>query len=350
MGCMLPSLPFLLVVFGTPYAVLAIVPAGLLWGRLYRGRGRSLSALYLTPEGAGSIGARLRAAHHGSVAALIVSLGLALSGLVYAFTGFPDGRVAAVAGPVVAVGGLLVLLVWPLPTPADAAAPAGPVPLSRPERRAMAGVAALAGLLGVIVVAAGVVSVPDPPSPHYRAFPQASVVDWWYTYDGFPQDIEYTLHGVTAPWPGWWYGVPLLAAVGLLAATAWTVLLRVHRLPAAGASARDPDDAVRMLLGTVAVALTAAGVLAALAFVLTMIGDVLTSVSLFPQPKIDPYGFLKPVGHTQPLYALGLLAQWSWLALGQLALASLWVGVFAAHELRAGADAARRVARGVRGR
>lgn len=343
---MLAALPLLLLVFGTPIAVLAVIPAGLLWNRLYRGRGRGLSALYLTEPGAAGIASRLRGAGRSALAALAVTTSVAVAGVVLAFAAAgADGRLAAVVGPVAALAGVLVLLAWPVPRPLDAPAPEGFVPLSRPERRSMTLVGALGGLLGAIVIAAGLVSVPDVPSPHYRAFPQASVVEWWYTYDGFPKDLEYTLHGVTAPWPGWWYGVPVLAAGGLLVAAALAALLRVHRLPAAAAASREADDVVRMLLGTVAVALAAAGLLTPMAFVLTMIGDVFTSISLFPKPKIDPYGMLKPVGYTQPLHAVGLVAQWSWAVLGVLALAAVWVAVFAARELAGGADAARRVLR-----
>ncbi len=346
MGGMLAALPFLVLVFGTPFAVLAVVPATLAWNRLYRGRGRALSALYLPAPAASAIAPRLRDARRAAVVALVVALLGSVGALVLAFSEFADPRLVAVAGPVVAGLALLVLLVWPLRRPVDARAPAGFVPLSRPERRGMALPASLAGLLASVVVAAGVVSVPDPPSPHYRAFPRASVTEWWYSYDGFPKDVEYTLHGVTAPWPGWWYGVGVLAATGAVLAAALAVLLRVHRLPAAGEAAGEADDSVRMLLGTVAVALASAGLLVCLAFVLTMIGDVLTAVSLFPKPKLDPYGMLKQSGHEQPLYAIGLVAQWSWLALGLLALAAGWVAVFAARELAAGGDAVRRVLAG----
>lgn len=339
---MLGAMPFLVVVFGTPFAVLAVIPAVLVWNRLYRGRGRALSALYLPAAGASAIGPRLWDARRAAVASLAVAL---VGGLIFVALAFSDAdpRLIAVAGPITAAIALLVLLVCPLRRPLDAAARPGFVPLSRPERRWMALPGVVAGLLGAVVVAAGVVSVPDLPSPHYRAYPQASVVEWWYSFDGFPKDIEYTLHGVTAPWPGWWYGTGILAATAALLAVVLAVLLRVHRLPAAGPAAGEADDAVRMLLGTLAVALASGGLLTCLAFVLTMIGDVLTAVSLFPKPKLAEYGMLKPFGHTQPLYAIGLVAQWSWAVLGLLTLAAAWVGVFVARELAAGAGAVRRV-------
>ena len=336
---MLGALPFLLVVFGTPVAVLALVPANLAWQRFMRGRDAPLSRLYLKQGDAEALAPRLRSAWIGSTVAIAVGTVAALAALAAGFLGV-DGRLVAVAGPAGATLGLLVLLVQPARGRPDAPA----VSATRTERRLGASVWGVAASLLFVVIAAGVVSVPDPPTSHLRAFPRASLIDWSYSFDGIPKDFEYTPNGVTVPWPGWYYGLPILAAATVLVGAYALIRLAVSRRYA-DAEGEDAVGVSRLLVTTVATCLAASGLTAALGFLLTMAGDVLVSVSAFAKPQLPNAGMLKPMGHTQPEYGLGLVGLYSWVALVPAALILFWIAVFAARDLRSGSDAARHVLR-----
>lgn len=328
---MLGTLPFLLVVFGTPLAVLTIIPASVVWNRLSHGRGTALSVLYLTQADAAALEPRLASAFRRGV----LSLGIAAVGfgvlLGAAFVGVDDRWIAA-AGPLIAAVAALALVDRPGGDTRRLDEPG-----LRAERLGTWAVLGLAGLLVIGVLAAGVVSVPDTPTDHFRAYPRASLIDWFYSFDGIPKDFEYTAHGVTVPWPGWYYGGPVLGAVALALAGFYLV----SRWGAPGLEPSAPADRARFLRWTIAGALTAAGLCASLTFVATMAGDVLTSVSVFAKPQPPNAGVLKPVGHSEPEYVLGSLALYSWVLLVPLALALVWVAVFAVRDLRAGLLAAR---------
>lgn len=337
---LLPSVPFLALVFGTPVVVLALLPAHLLWQRLTRAHRHQLSRLYLSSRDAAQLAPRAASAARACATALAVG---GLVGTVLAL--WPgnetDTRTAAVAGPVGAAVALVILGSWP----AGRASRTGRHPL---ELRVLGGVGALAGVVALVAVVCGLVSVPSTPSGRFTAFPRPSLIEWYYSFDGVPKDFEWTAHGVTEPWPGWFYGIPVLAGTVGLLALAVVCLTRLRRWDFAASDADAPasdsagDGVLRRLIAVVT-AITAMGLIGGLIFEGAMAGEVLRSVSLFPKPQLPGAGVIKPYGHTQPEYALGLLGSYCWIVLAPAAVVLGWIAVFAVRDLRAAASAARAV-------
>lgn len=335
---MLASLPLLLIVFGTPVAVLALLPADWLFRKATKGHDKDLSSLYMGAHESGEVAPRLAsAARAGGASIVIVGVGCLAAVLGWALADLD--RAPAAAGPLVAAAALLPLLVG-LRGPGSTSG-LGEQPAF--ERRALMVLIGVASLLVVLTVAAGLVSVADPPSTRLSAYPQASLTQWSYSYDGFPKDFEWTPNGVTTPWPGWYYGLPLLGAVVAMVLVAVAVETGRRRRFAHSGSSPAMDAASRLVF-LLATSIAGIGLCAALTFVLTMGGDVLSSISLFAKPQLAMPGMIKPYGHTMPEFAFGQVGLYSWVVLVPVCLALFWMSVFALRGLAKGRDAARRAA------
>lgn len=328
----------LVLLFGTPLVVVAALPASLLLGRLMRSRTASLSRLYLSPDAAANMLGRLRLAARTCTGALILGA-LVLAALLFVPLEYRDRRMAPVIVPIACCVAMFVALVGLLASRRSE----GGVPSSRPERTLLTALLVPAGAVLVGILAAGLVSVPDPPSVHFMAFPSPSITNWQYDPSGRVTDVEYSMHGVTAPWPGWYFGLPLLACLVPLVAAAAVGVYLVRRWTPKPPDAAATDDTTRMLVSVVLACVAGIGCLVGLGFVLTMGGPVLIAVSLEPQPLGDLPPSSRAFTHQTPLYAAGLAAQFSWLALIPAALILSWLAVLATRELHEGAKAARRV-------
>lgn len=337
----------LALVVGTPLAVITLIPASLAVQRLLRPHTGALNRLYLTQESARACLGRVRSGADACTAALVV-VSVAAAALAFGVPAeYADRRLVPMIAPVAATVGLLVLLAWPVagPRPPKPVGVVFPAPVRWPVRAA--GVALL--LLLVVAVLAGAVSVPDSPSPRYRAFPRPAATSWSYDEAGLPVDIAYTARGVTPGWPGWDAVGPLLAGLLVMAIMAALALMRVRAWGSVPAQGSAADAAARTVVCAVVAWLVLLGCLGSAAWLLATAGEVLVAVSVIPRPVWPATSEVTSVGHAMPLYLVGQVARYAWLVLLPALLVTLWCAVLAARELRSGAAAARAVLASVDG-
>lgn len=121
----------------------------------------------------------------------------------------------------------------------------------------------------------------------------------------------------SSPYPGWFYAVPILIAVVVLAALTDLALRRVARAPRPSDPAlRDADEAVRTLAVRLVVAIAAAAALATTGVALTGAGIPSMNVADGVSAAID--GVDASIPRYAPLFALGVVE----LSLGVAALAA----------------------------
>lgn len=185
------------------------------------------------------------------------------------------GLVPAVAGAAFAAAHLVGELTWPRPTGTVRRAPLVP--------RTVADVAP-AGLRRSLLVASGVLAL--------------VLVAFGLVGEGRSVEVSWPEHGAGAgngPFPGWFYGVPLLVATALVVAAVEDVLRRIARRPVVMEAAPEWDlglrraSATRLLRGGVLVlGLTAAAVatVGGLSLVAVSTGTSAEGVALTSPPHL----------------------------------------------------------------
>lgn len=232
-----------------PVAMIILVPlcAIVLAAGLFRSpRGRVTvadAAGSLPPEREAELASKRRRQVLAMAAAMIC--GFAVCGAV-ASRGTVDtelmGLPFALAIPLGAIAGLLVFaLIWRLRW-SDGNAPQRSAELETREpwsfsTRAMLLTPVLGGsILIVALLLAGLASVTDESGKHIGL--PGVVLSGWAEEDGKIFDVQYS-QDVFAPFPGWFYGVPLIVCIVVLLAGLYLVLRRIAGAP------RPPETGLR---------------------------------------------------------------------------------------------------------
>ena len=306
------------------------------------------------PTGAGSIptgaaGRAVQRAFRGearaAVAALIVGSGVA--GLLIAVGGGWSqgyGLPYALAGSVGAISGLATHTLLPRPswpTAGDSPvvaelSPRGPTSFARQWVFVLPAAAACALVAGLLL--AGLFSATDENGLH-RVFQRRSL-SGWSIEGGRVVDVQYGLSS-SGPFPGWYYGVPvLIATVVLVAAVYWSLFRAARAARPASQDLFAADTALRALRTRFIMAASSAALAFQIAGLAAISGTVLRASHLDPVPTADPDAVPGTVpvepGHTLAL-ALVLLA----LVLAVVAVVLLVKAIALVGDLQAAARAPR---------
>lgn len=198
--------------------------------------------------------------------------------------------------------------------------------------------ALLGALLAAAVLLFGAVSTPDE-TGRRRQFPRVGISAWTTDDAGFVTELHYGT-GAAGPFPGWYYGLPVLA----VAALGGVLLLVALRAVAARARPLDPalagfDDTRRMLEGHLLALVSAAFLALQLALVLLMaFGPLRRAGDRVGFEVGDRIGDVVPDFVTEgPWAVIGAATGW---AGALLLLAAVVLGVAALRRLAALARAA----------
>ena len=271
------------------------------------------------PAGAAGREATQRAFRAEARAALVALLvGVGVAGLLIAIgaawsRGY--GLPYALAGSVGAVAGLAAYTLLPRPSwhvggdgPVVAElSPRGPTSFARQWVFALPAAAACALVAGLLL--AGVFSATDEKGLH-RVFQRRSL-SGWSTEGGRVVDVQYGLSS-SGPFPGWYYGVPVIIGTALLVAAVYWALFRAARAARpASADLFAVDTALRGLRTRFIMAASSAALAFQIAGLALVSGTVLRASHLDTVPTADPNAVPGTVpvepGHTLAL-ALILLA------------------------------------------
>ncbi len=312
---------------GSAFGLVAIGAVTLLaialWAVLRRALGGTRPADQIGADGvpSGASGRKavqraFRAEARAALVALLVGVGVAglligvgagwsrLYGLPYALA----GSVGAVAGLV--AYSLLPRPSWPVEGNGSIVAelsPRGPTSFARQWVFVLPAAAACALVVGILL--AGLFSATDENGLH-RVFQRRSL-SGWSTEGGRVVDVQYGLSS-SGPFPGWYYGVPvLLATVVLVAAVYWALFLAARAARPASTELFAADTALRTLRTRFIMAASSAALAFQIAGLAAISGTVLRASHLDPVPTADPDAVPGTVpvepGHTLAL-ALVLLA------------------------------------------
>lgn len=251
----------------------------------------------------------------------------------------PDLALLALAPQAALAASLVVLAVGPLPPSLapDAAPPARPADLA--PRPLLAAVATAASALVVGLVAAGLASTTDPATGRRLALALPTVLDWTIGRGGEVVDVVYAPGGVTAPWPGWSWGGPVLAGLVVCAALAWSVVVRLAQRAGAGPAAVAAST--RLLGGTFVALLTASALALALGAAMVVAGIALASAALVPVPNPEGIALNAPFTYREPMHAASLVLRYGGVGSGFGALVGVFLAGMAVAEARRGERAAR---------
>ncbi len=255
-----------------------------------------------------------------------------------------DYALLALGAPAALVGALAVLLFWPI----DSAAVRGSLSADSPPLSELAPrwlLASIGGGTGVLVgglLLAGAASTRDPSSGRLLALNQPTILDWSIGAGGQVIDIVYAPGGVTAPWPGWAWGGPVLVG-GLVAAALLTGVVVRLRQPDGTFGSGEPAvaAAVRYHVGTFVGVLCASTIALALGAAMVVAGVALASAALMPLPSPSGLRSASEYALREPMHL------WSWAlrGLGVTLLAASGVGVLLAGQWAHRARVAHRAAR-----
>lgn len=326
-------------------AILALPAAALTWRFVAPERPRLADLVFAEDDPDAelprmrSLSGALTAAVAAYIPSLVVGLALAMSQRNPVWVFLPN---LAVVPPAALATGLLVLVMWPSRPALGAPADPRPVRLSDALPRWLGTtLIALAGTLGVALLVGGLLGVRDPTTGYDLALGVPSVVSWRTSGDQV-SSVEYTPDGVTVPWPGFSFGIPIFA--GYAACIALATSLSAHLTRRAGplASARgNVDVATRRHVVRGVTWLAVSALCLSLAGTLALTGSALESITLIPQPSPDGLNINQEPTFAEPGHAFGVLLSFLAVPLTAVALIAPWWAVGIAREFRAAARAAR---------
>lgn len=250
----------------------------------------------------------------------------------------------AIAPPAALAAGLVAVLLWPSRPAADATPTAsGPVRLALSDavRRTLLamGITLVAGLL-----LAGWLGVTDPVTGLDLAIGIPSVVDWRTRGAGEVVNVEWTAGGITKPWPGWAWGLPLLTGFAVCGGLASSVVAHLTRRTGPLASTVDEVDlATRRHVGLFLAILVGASLAGALGGTLLLAGTALQAISVYPLPSPDGLYANQLPGYRQPLHFFASTLVWLGFGLAAACTVIPWWGAMVVRELRRAQRAARTV-------
>ncbi|WP_188043212.1 hypothetical protein [Changpingibacter yushuensis] len=270
------------------YAVLIVVAVVVVWMLTQRAR-----RTHAFRQGNEALCAAVRSAKRRFFVAVGFTAVLLLVGFVTTLA-FPAalGLPLAVTPSVAGVAGLLLYAA--MPPPADSAAEGGVRVASLAprhawsfmSRRALVGLIALFAGTFVLLVVTGVTSSPDD-AGRYRA------ITFWGD----------TFMSSATPYPGWFYAIPLLIALGLLALAAVLVLRRIATTPSLpGAGLEREDRAWRVVSTRVVTNLVSAAATLQLGGVAVFAGIAIRNAASQPGVPLA----LQAVGNA--LFVIGIAA------------------------------------------
>ena len=259
----------------------------------------------------------------------------------------PSLPVYAPAGVFGLACALLVFLLWPQPAsrPGTRGVPAASGVAIRASElppgwlRAALVVGAPTLVLGLTLC--GLVGVKDPGTGRHLALGVPSVMSWRTLADG-TASVIYSPGGLTMPWPGWDWALPVIG--GSLACAALGVSA-VSNLTRQGGPLASGDPQVAAATGRRVLTFGGLLVLAALAVTLgpslVLVGNALQSVSLIPQPSPDGLNANQVAGWSEPLHTIAVGFTWIGLGLWASALVTSWWCITLIRELGSAERAAR---------
>lgn len=314
-----------------------------------RRRGQPAPAENLSPEHSRAARLMFRSEARAATAALAAAAGAGALmwelGRVWT-TGY--GLPSALAAAVAALAGLLVFSLhprrkWPAAKHGVVVAdlmPRGPTSFAARWVFVPPLLAAAVLLLGLLLT--GLYSATDENGLH-RVFLRRSLSGWGVE-DGQIVDVQYNV-GSTGPFPGWYYGVPLMICTVLLVVEVHWSLRRTAHAPRPGVPELFPADSRLRSRRTTFIMSASSAALAFQSAGLGLIaGDVLRSAHLDAIPSADLYA---AAGSTpvQPGYGLALALIATALVIAAAALVLLSRALSVVTSLwAAGGTAGRRVA------
>jgi hypothetical protein len=335
-------------------AMVAIVIAALLAGALWVIVRRALgpSAHHLPEGGVRSTASRADVAlvyqseARASQAALVAGCGVAV--LMWAWgTWWTQGYglPTSLAGSVGAVVGLAAYAViprklWTSDPSAGAVAdltPRRPTSFARQWIFVLPTVAAIILALGLLL--AGIYSATDENGLH-RVFQRRNLVGWGVK-NGQVIDIQYNLTS-TGPFPGWYYGVPVMICTALMILAVYWSLSRTAAAPRPpSAELFHADTVLRGMRTTFIMAASSSALTFQVAGLSAISGNVLRSAHYDAVPTVD---LMAPAGMTpvEPGHTLALTLLLSALPLAVVAVALLAKAIAVSMDMRSFAQGARR--------
>ncbi len=295
----------------------------------------------------GTATAILRREAGAAIGALVI--GLAAGAVVFGIGawwpqayGLPYG----LAGGVGAIVGLAAFTLlprrsWPVTGNAPVVAelsPRGPTSFARQWVFVLPAASAAALVVGLLV--AGLASATDD-NGLYRMFQRRSLGGWGVE-DGRVVDVQYVLSS-SGPFPGWYYGVPVMICTVLLVATVYWSLHRIARAPRpATADLFAVDTALRALRTRFVMTASSAALAFQVAGLALITGSVLRSAyqDSVPTPDVNAVPATVPV---EPGSTLGLVLILSALVIAVVAVVLLARAIGIVAELwAAGSEAGAR--------
>ncbi|NVN00262.1 hypothetical protein [Arthrobacter sp. SDTb3-6] len=164
--------------------------------------------------------------------------------------------------------------------------------------------AATAVLLMLALVLAGAYSAADEKGLH-RVYAHRSLSGWGVE-NGQVVDIQYNM-ATTGPFPGWYYGLPLIACTALfITVVYWTLRRTALAARPTAPELFDVDTAIRSLRTRFVMAVSSAALGFQIAGVGAVTGVALLNANLEPVPTVDLYGVPSTI-EIEPGYTLAIL-------------------------------------------
>ena len=192
-------------------------------------------------------------------------------------------------------------------------------------------------MLGLLLT--GVYSATDENGLH-RVFQRRSLAGWGVK-DGHVIDIQYNLSS-TGPFPGWYYGVPIMiCAVLMILAVYWSLSRTAATPRPQSAELFRADTALREMRTTFIMAASSSALAFQIAGLSAITGNVLRSAHRDAIPTLDP---LAAAGTTpvEPGHTLALILLLSAFPLVVVAFALLAKAIAASSDMRSLAQSSRR--------
>jgi hypothetical protein len=326
--------------------MVAIVVAALLAGGLWVIVRRAVGAsAHRHPEGgvisiAGREDAALVYLGDARASQVALVLGCGVTVLMWAWGTWSEqgyGLPISLAGAVGAVAGLFAYAVYPRklwtsdPSAGAVAdlAPRRPTSFARHWVFVLPTVAAIILTVGLLLT--GLYSAPDENGLH-RVFQRRSLAGWGVK-NGQVIDIQYNLSS-TGPFPGWYYGVPLMICTVLMVLAVYWSLRRTAAAPRPqSAELFRADTALREMRTTFIMAASSSALAFQIAGLSAITGNVLRSAHYDAVPTVD---LMAPAGLTpvEPGHTLALILLLSSLPLAVVAFALLAKAIAASAGMR----------------
>lgn len=240
----------------------------------------------------GPAASKYRSEARATGAALLIGCSVAmLMSLISSWWGQGYGLPFALAGGAGTVVGLLAYSLWPRPawtaevgTPVVAELePRGVTTFARERVFVLPLTAAIMLVLGLLL--AGIYSATDEHGLH-RVFQRRSL-SGWAVENGQVSDVQYNISS-SGPFPGWYYGVPMIIGTALMICVVYWSLRRIAAAPRPpSADLFDLDRSLRSLATTFVMAASSSALAFQIAGLGIITGIVLRSSHTDPVPTID---------------------------------------------------------------